>query len=154
MFKHNPMKRILLFLLAALSMAACHDDSPSTNTQATNIENIAKQGPWQIIRFEDSGTDHTSNFNGYAFEFNSDNKLKASSISASHTGTWSITDDDSGDDNADYDDIDFNITFTTPATFEELSEDWEIISITSTKIELRHISGGNGGTDFLTFEKL
>ncbi|MBL0740541.1 hypothetical protein [Chryseolinea lacunae] len=148
------MKTTILFLLAALSLAACHDDSPSKSTQATNVENIAKQGPWQITRFEDSGSDQTSNFNGFAFMFNDAGELKASSISAGHTGTWSITDNDSSDDNPNYDDIDFNIAFTTPSAFQELTEDWEILSITSTKIELRHISGGNGGTDFLTFEKL
>ncbi len=41
--------------------------------------------------------------------------------------------------------------FTTD--FEELSDDWDIISHSSTKIELIDISGGNGGTDYLTFEK-
>lgn len=51
------------------------------------------------------------------------------------------------------DDIDFNIFFGSPADFAELSEDWDIISHSATKIELIHISGGNGGTDLLTFEK-
>lgn len=50
-------------------------------------------------------------------------------------------------------DIDFNIFFASPADFAELSEDWDIISQSPTKIELKHISGGNGGTDLLTFEK-
>lgn len=49
--------------------------------------------------------------------------------------------------------IDFNIFFAAPADFNELSEDWNIISYSSNKIELIHISGGNGGTDLLTFEK-
>jgi hypothetical protein len=37
--------------------------------------------------------------------------------------------------------------------FEDLNDDWDIISRSSTKIELIDISGGNGGTDYLTFEK-
>ncbi|MCM4152822.1 hypothetical protein DHD05_14595 [Arenibacter sp. N53] len=49
--------------------------------------------------------------------------------------------------------IDFNIFFASPADFAELSEDWDIISHSSTKIELKHVSGGNGGTDLLTLEK-
>ena len=57
------------------------------------------------------------------------------------------------DDDDDYGDVDFNIVFSTPADFEELTEDWHIISISNTKIELTHVSGGNGGTDFLTFER-
>lgn len=51
------------------------------------------------------------------------------------------------------DDIDFNIFFSSPADFSELSEDWDIISHTASKIELKHVSGGNGGIDLLTFEK-
>lgn len=50
-------------------------------------------------------------------------------------------------------DIDFNIFFSSPADFAELTEDWDIISHTASKIELKHVSGGNGGTDLLTFEK-
>jgi len=50
-------------------------------------------------------------------------------------------------------DIDFNIFFASPADFAELSDDWDIISHTATKIELKDVSGGNGGTDLLTFEK-
>ena len=49
--------------------------------------------------------------------------------------------------------IDFNIFFASPVDFSELSEDWDIITNSSSKIELIHVSGGNGGTDLLTFEK-
>ena len=50
-------------------------------------------------------------------------------------------------------DIDFNIFFASPADFADLSEDWDIISHSASKIELKHVSGGDGGTDLLTFEK-
>ena len=49
--------------------------------------------------------------------------------------------------------IDFNIFFAAPEDFNELSEDWNIISFSENTIELIHESGGNGGTDLLTFEK-
>jgi hypothetical protein len=38
--------------------------------------------------------------------------------------------------------------------FEDLVDDWDFISVSNTKIELIDISGGNGGTDYLTFERL
>ena len=37
--------------------------------------------------------------------------------------------------------------------FEEISEDWNVISRTATKIELKHVSGGDGSIDYLTLEK-
>lgn len=49
--------------------------------------------------------------------------------------------------------IDFDIFFAAPEDFNELSEDWNIVSYSANKIELIHVSGGNGGTDLLTFEK-
>jgi hypothetical protein len=57
----------------------------------------------------------------------------------------------SNDDSLD--DLDFIISFASPANFRELSEDWEILSRTASKIKLKHVSGGNGGTDLLTFEE-
>lgn len=44
--------------------------------------------------------------------------------------------------------------FSSPTVFaDELTDDWDIISYTDTKIQLVDVSGGNGGTDYLTFEK-
>lgn len=34
-----------------------------------------------------------------------------------------------------------------------LSDDWDVLERTDTKIRLIDVSGGNGGTDYLTFEK-
>ena len=76
------------------------------------------------------------------------------------TGSWSIIsnsnsndDDDSSSDDDSSDDVDFNIFFSSSSNFEELSEDWEIVSYTETRIELKHVSGGDGSIDVLVFEK-
>ncbi|MDA0719138.1 MAG: hypothetical protein O2934_03230 [Bacteroidetes bacterium] len=54
------------------------------------------------------------------------------------------------------DDDDFILDFAVPESsdFEDLIDDWDFISVSNTKIELIDISGGNGGTDYLTFERL
>ena len=49
--------------------------------------------------------------------------------------------------------IAFNIFFASPANFNELSEDWDVVSHSPSKIDLIHISGGDGSTDLLSFEK-
>ena len=48
---------------------------------------------------------------------------------------------------------DFNIAFSSPADFADLTDDWDIVQFTSVRIELIDVSGGNGGTDKLVFEK-
>ena len=121
---------------------------------------IATNGTWRVRYFFDTDKDETSNFSGYIFTFGTDGKLTATKSTTTVTGDWSVLDDDSNsssdDDGNSSDDDDFNIFFPVPESsdFEELNDDWDIISVTANKIELTDVSGGNGGTDFLTFEKM
>lgn len=143
---------ILGFSLMFLACSSDDDDGSvnDNSQQISQIEDIVESGTWHITNYVDSGQNETSDFTGYNFTFNSDGSLVASNGTNTLTGTWSITDDSSSDD-----DLDFNIFFPVPDTndFEDLNDDWDIISNTSSKIELIDISGGNGGTDNLTFEK-
>jgi len=148
------LNSVLVFAFTFTVLSCSNDDDNSnsnTDTNQTNIENNVQAGTWRVTKFIDSGEDETSNFNGYSFTFNDNNTLVATNGTNSYDGSWSITDSNSNDDSID--DLDFNISFATPSDFEELTEDWDIISSTDTKIELIHVSGGNGGTDYLTFEK-
>lgn len=154
------MRKILSIFIIMIVSTACDDnDGDSSKRTATetveDIQNKTENGQWRITYFFDTDEEETDNFTGYIFEFNSGDILTATNGSNNYSGSWSVTDDGSHDDNSkEFEDIDFNIAFNNPNDFEELSEDWEIISLSDTKIELRHVSGGNGGTDLLTFEKL
>jgi len=138
-----------LFFLNTASMCSS-DDSSSLNNQS-DVINTATSGTWKIILYNDSDVIKTSDFAGYNFTFNSNGVLSAVGVDLTIDGTWSVTDTNSSDDSID--DLDFYIFFTSPVNFAELSDDWDIVSKTATKIELIDISGGNGGTDYLTFEK-
>ena len=140
---------LFLFGLVILSSCSSDDDNSTDNDTQTQVENNVESGTWRITKFIDSGDDETNHYNGYNFTFNSSGVLNASNGTNSYNGTWSITDSSSSSS----DDLDFNISFASPPDFEELSDDWDFISQTSTKIELIDVSGGNGGTDYLTFEK-
>jgi len=131
---------MLACLLSLFAVVSCNkdDDNPSNNTQ-TNVQTNVQSGTWRITKFIDSGTDETNHFQGYNFTFNSSGVLNANNGTNNYDGTWSITDSNSNDDSQD--DLDFNINFNL------------FISQSSTKIELIDVSGGNGGTDYLTFEK-
>lgn len=143
---------VLSMTLFSTTCSSDDDNNPSDNTaQIEDITNTAETGDWIITYFYDTDSEETSNFNGYTFTFGSSGTLTATNGTNTYTGTWSVTDSNSNDDSSD--DIDFNIFFSSPPNFEELSDDWDIISYTATKIELIDVSGGNGGTDYLTFEK-
>ncbi len=126
-------------------------NSNCTSQLQSTIQNDVNTGTWRITFFEDSGNNETSNFAGYNFTFNSTGALHADNGSNSYNGTWSITDSNSNDDSLN--DLDFNIFFNLTNEFEDLNDSWDFISNSATKIELIDISGGGGGTDYLTFEK-
>src|SRR5690606_16260022 len=146
-------KNFLIFSMAivtAFSFTACKSDDDSNNDQQNvevqQVTNTAESGDWRITYFFDSDHEETDHFNGYTFTFNQDGSLVAVNGNTTVTGTWSVTDDSSNDDDGNSGDIDFNIFFASPADFEDLSDDWDIVSVSNSKIELTDVSGGNGGT--------
>ena len=150
------MKKAKFFGLALLVSGICllsctKEDGPQSDQVQAQIESSLESGAWRISLFEDSGDDETGHFSGYNFTFGSDGILTADNGMIQYKGSWSISDSNSDDDSMD--DLHFNISFDVSNDFEELNEDWSIISQAGSKIELIHISGGNGGTDYLTFER-
>ncbi|WP_083478231.1 hypothetical protein [Lacinutrix himadriensis] len=145
---------LLLFAFTLLSSTCSSDDddgnSNNNSAEINAITNSMESGNWTITYFYDTDSDETSDFNGYTFNFATNGVLTATNGVNTYTGTWSVTDDSSSSSDSD---IDFNIAFSSPPDFEELSDDWDIISYSSTEIKLVDISGGNGGTDYLTFQK-
>ncbi|MGB6268723.1 MAG: hypothetical protein WBF67_06880 [Olleya sp.] len=130
------------------------DASPNDNSQQiAQVQSTATSGTWIVSSFIDSGQDETNDFNGYQFTFGTDGTLTADNGSNSVTGTWSVTNSSSSSNSSS--DIDFNILFPVPDTnvFEDLNDDWDIVSHTDTTISLIDVSGGNGGTDTLVFQK-
>ena len=129
------------------------DDNSSSSADPNPVINTVTSGTWRITFYEDSGVNETYHFTGYNFTFGSANVLTATNGTNTYTGSWSVTNSNINDDSPS-NDLDFNVLFSTPAVFaDELSDDWDILSRTDTKIELVDVSGGNGGTDYLTLEK-
>jgi hypothetical protein len=143
---------LCIFMLNVASMCSNDDNNSNPPADPSPVINTVNQGTWKITLYNDSGTIKTSNFTGYNFTFGTGSALTASNGSNTYNGTWSVTSGDSNDDSPS-NDLDFNIAFSTPANFADLTDDWGIITYTSTKIQLIDVSGGNGGTDYLTFEK-
>ena len=155
------MKKLKIFCAAVAVFLAvsCGDDDNSSNNNNNNQQQIntivaaMQQGNWRVTTFVDSGVDETNHFTGYNFTFGSNGTLTAVKGETTVTGLWSVTDSDSSDDDPGSD-IDFNIGFTTPADFVDLTDDWDINERNANRISLIDVSGGNGGTDILVFEKI
>jgi len=136
-----------LFMLNVASMCSSDDDSSDDNSPSTsNVNTNVTSGTWRVTLFQEDGTNQTSNFNGYDFSINSNGTIVAVNGSTTKNGNWS-TYSDSGTTKFDIVFLDNN------GPFEEISEDWRVLASTTTKLELKHVSGGDGSVDLLTFEK-
>jgi len=144
--------RFFYALALVVTLASCQNSSDPVVPTQTVIQNNVQGDTWKITLYIDSGKDETSHFTGYSFTFATNGTITATNGSSSQTGTWSVNDSNSNDDSID--NLDFNISFSLGNDFDSLSEDWNFVSQSSTRIELIHVSGGNGGTDYLTFEKI
>lgn len=109
-------------------------------------------GTWKITKYIDSENNETADFSGYDFTFTENNILMANKAADEIMGSWLVATNSSNDDSPT-NDLDFIISFSGAEKFMELTDDWEIKSSTSNKLELIDVSGGNGETDYLTFEK-
>lgn len=146
------MKKILLPVIALGLLAACSKWNNSQN----QINKTAIDGTWMVSSYIDDGDDETADFTTFRLDFLEDGILNATDLVSSNSnpyaGTWSITDSNSNDDDS-LDDLDFNINFAVGNKLDDLSDDWDIISYTDTEIKLIDVSGGGGGTDYLTLTK-
>lgn len=141
-----------IFILNSASMCSS-DNEDESSTDFTPIINTVSRGTWTVASYIDSGRDETSHFTGYNFEFNStNNQLIATNLASTIVGSWSLTTNESIDDDAT-NDINFNIVFTAPSDFASLTEDWNILSTTNTTIQLISAHGGGNGADYLSFQK-
>ncbi len=140
------MKRPILYLLIFSSLLfSCKKNDTSTTLTTTNITSTITTGNWRVTYYWDTDHEETNNFIGYNFVFNSNGTITATKTTSTINGTWSTLNDDSK--------IKLILSFASPADFLEISDDWHTIERTDTKIRLQDVSGGSGGTDFLTFEK-
>ena len=141
------MKKLLnysaYFFALFVVFNSCKKDN--NNPSSTALTGILAQGTWRVTYFMDSGNNETNHFTGYTFQFNNDGSLSAVSSNHSLSGSWSDGNDDSQSK--------LIINFGNNPPFDDLNEDWHVTMLTSSTIKLEHISGGNGGTDLLHFEK-
>lgn len=142
----------LLFLVCT-SCTNNDEDLIDNSAQIQSLIDTFSMSSWRISNFNDSGQDETGDFVGYTFTFSTNGSVVATNGVETINGTWSVTGSNSTDDSQD--DIDVNLLFAVSEShdFSDLNDDWDVQSVTANTVSLIDISGGNGGTDRLTFTR-
>ena len=141
--------KIFAPLLVLFIISSCNKDKKAVKQIDKNII----EGTWRITSFNDSGDDETYHFTNYNFTFSDNGSVSASNGSTTVSGTWSTSNSNSNDDSSS--DVHFILNFPVDDShpFEDLNDDWDVVSQSKTKLDLKDVSGGNGGTDLLVFQK-
>jgi hypothetical protein len=124
--------------------------NPATGCGATgNVQlliDTLSDGQWFVAQYLDDGNDETGNYNGYTLVFDSSGVVEASNGSTQINGTWLVA--------LDGGQLELTLDFGAQIPFDEISDDWDVLSFTNSVVDLEDVSGGGGGTDNLRFEKL
>lgn len=138
------MKKLLFysFLIAiALNTISCQQ---SGSVDATTSQ-VVTSGTWRVTLFTDSGNDETSDFAGYSFTFNSGGTLSVVKNGITTNGTWSIN------TSSNKFIIDLGPKIASNKPLGELTDDWKILSNTTTEIRLSDDNATSN--EFVTFTK-
>lgn len=132
----------LLTLTLFVVTAACSktdDNAPVANLSATAKQEIITD-TWVISSYIDHSKNETSDYAGYSFTFTDTGELTATISGTTFTGIWSIGSDHSGFDDSGHhsgDDNKLIISITGNYQMDELSDDFQIVSISENEIMLK-----------------
>lgn len=113
------------------------------------IKGFMLEGAWIVANYNDSGVDETNNYEIYTFSFFEGGLVKAYNPNqvVVAQGSWDVIRDASGA-------LKFVLNLGAEIPFDEFLDEWDIVSTTLDRLELKDISGGDGTTDVLVFERL
>ncbi|PIQ18546.1 MAG: hypothetical protein COW66_05880 [Flavobacteriaceae bacterium CG18_big_fil_WC_8_21_14_2_50_34_36] len=114
---------------------------------AQELIDIIISGPWFVQSYVDSGNNETNNYTNYVLTFDANGSVVATNSTNTINGTWIVT-------TSSNDGLHLELYFGESSPFEDFNDDWNVSNYTTTLIELFDVSGGDGTTDTLTFQKL
>jgi hypothetical protein len=130
-----------LFLsLCIVGLFACKKSSEALTPE--NVGGNLQAGTWHVASFMNNGQDETNHFQGYDFTFNGNGSVTASNGSVSASGSWGAQFDDGVSKVILY--------FVSPFDFQDLSDDWQVVESSPTRLRLQDDGGSGSG---LVFER-
>lgn len=121
-------------------------DDSANDGDVPEIRNIMMGGPWNVALYQEGEVDMTDEFNNMDFNFSTMHQVEVSvNDDPIIAGLWRILrDSDEG--------LKFYLNFDSEDIFGELTEDWKIVEVSASRIELRDESD-DGSLEILVFEK-
>ncbi len=141
-------KLILIFAVALLASCSSDDDAGDViSNEFEQIKTILPQGTWEVSKFIKDNIDKTADFESFIFTFDVNGKVVGKNDLFSEQGTWAYkTTAEEGEE--------LVLQFNPVAPFDEISNHWDIVSVSGNKVELSDVGNGSDDTELLIFSKL
>lgn len=132
-------------------MASCSSDDDAGDVVTNEFERISSvlpQGTWKVTTLIDGNENHTAAFESFIFTFNEEGSVIAENDLYSETGIWAYrTTAQEGEQ--------LVLAFNEVIPFDEINDDWKIVSVTNTKVELSDDDDNDlDDLDILVFTKI
>lgn len=110
------------------------------------INRMLSEGVWLVARFDEDGVSQTQDFEGYSFQFGAEHIATATIAGSGNgiAGNWRVLRDGDGH-------LRFYMNLGPESPLDELRDDWRIVSVTETRIEIKSLN--DDGIDILVFER-
>lgn len=118
------------------------DDEEEDDSIELDLADILTEGDWLISSYIVDGSDYTSYYTEYVYNFNEDGSLDATNLSLVK-GSWNLESNNTV----------LNIHFSLLNVLDLMSYQWQIVAATETHIELQYISPVDGELTTLTLTK-
>ena len=143
------MKKLVLFL-SLIILASCNNDDGAGDVitnEFAQIKIILPQGKWKVSNFFDNHADRTIDFESFIFYFKEDGTVEGKTDLYTENGTWQYK-------STSEDGEQLILQFNGTAPFDEITYDWNIVSLGISKVELSYTNNSNEVTKLLTFVKI
>ena len=120
----------------------CATGNGDNNSNNGPLGTFLSDGLWTVGSYTEDDDDQTDNYSGYTFDFDPNGTVTASNGTTTN-GTWAAMDSDS----------ELLLNFGSAVPLDEFNDTWNVVSATSTRVEIQDISGEDGGTDTLILIK-
>lgn len=140
----------LIFIFSVILFASCSSDDDAGDvitTEFERIETVLPQGTWEVTKFIKDNREATIDFESFVFTFDEDGSVIGVTDLFSETGTWVYR-------TTSQDGEQLVLEFNDVTPFDEISDDWKIVSVSNSRIELSDDGSSEGDTDLLVFSKL
>jgi hypothetical protein len=126
----------------------CDDNSTNVDGDVLEIRNVMMGGEWKVAKYADGDVDETQNFTPYSFVFGAEHIM---SITLGETGTtqpgiWRVLRNSDGK-------LKVYLNAGIEGVLADLTDDWDFVSMTNSRIELKSYNDFNASYEVLVFEK-